>query len=425
MSEIVKYLPPAAIPEGGAPDWKTADADRWRAARVPAVLGPVAGGWILLPLVLLAIALRAVGDPTTEGVGTAWDGYPAAVLLLALPAWYRFLPAATVVSVPLIALEAVTGPFRPAEADAVGRAGIGVTLALGAFALTGALLRLRSRRLQRALVLEAAGDARSPVPDHLPDGHRHRGRWPILAGALLCTAAAALLVRGLCQDLGAPPGQPYDASGQQVMALLLFAPGSPLLGRGLQARRAARRLHDGQQPVLRVGVRHRHSDTNWIVADARTTTAPPLVAFRDRFEDGYRSGSGRTLVGGPEERLRTEHHDIDETSEPYEAVLYGVPCEGAEVLLEYAVYEGGSRIVSKVTAAPLMPFRRHGCRRWSPAGTSYAVRRAEEAKRRREERASSSASSSSSSSGCGSSSSCSSCSSCSSSCGGGCGGGGD
>ncbi|MCX5196441.1 hypothetical protein OOK31_21525 [Streptomyces sp. NBC_00249] len=420
MSDIVKHLPPAAIPEGGVPGWKVADAERWRAARVSAVLGPVAGGWILVPLVLLAVVLRAVGDPTATSVGTEWDGYQGAVLLVALPAWYRFLPpAATVGSVPLIALEAVLALFRPAEADGTGRAGAWVTLALGAFALTGALLRLRSRRIQRALVLEAAGDARRPVPDDLPDGHRHRGRWLILAGALICAAATAFLAWGLAEDLKAPAGHPYDASGQQVMALLLFAPGTPLLGRGLTARRAARRLHDGPQPVLRVGVRHRYGERNWLLADARTTTAPPLVAFRDRFEDSYRGYRGRTLVGGPEERLRTEHHDIDELSEPYEAILYGVPCEGAEILLEFAVYAGGSRIVSELTAAPLMPHRRHTCREWRPAGTSYAVRRAEDEKRRRERAESSGGSGSSS--GCGSSGSCSS--SCGSSCGGGCGGG--
>lgn len=137
------------------------------------------------------------------------------------------------------------------------------------------MLRLRSRRRQRALFLEAAGDARSPIPAHLPDGHRHRGRWPILFGGLLTCTGVASLAWALVADLGASAAAPYDAVNQQMLSLLLLIPGPPLLGRGLTARRASRRLHDGPQPVLRVGVRRRASGYTWLVADARTTTAPP------------------------------------------------------------------------------------------------------------------------------------------------------
>ncbi|MFF4318676.1 hypothetical protein [Streptomyces sp. NPDC001568] len=415
MSDFVKYLPPAAIPEGGAPEWKAADAERWRAARVPAVLGPVAGGWILLPLILCAVVLLAWNTPEDTSVGTEWAGYPAAVLLLALPAWYRFLPGASAVAAPLIALDAVLVLGELAPGDTAGRAGAGLIIGISALALTGALLRLRSRRVQRALILEAAGDARSPLPAALPDSHRTRGRTLLLTGAPLCALAAALLLTALAQDLNAPPGQPYDATGQQVLALLLLVPGTPLFGRGVTAAGAARRLHLGPQPVLRVGVR-RSEDTAWILADARTPTAPPLVAFRNRFDDSYSSRPGRILVGGPSERLRAEHHDINPDTEAYEALLYGVPREGAEVVLEYAVNTHDGHIVTRFTAAPLMPFRRHRLRPWPPAGVSYAQQREERAERRRQERSSSS--SSSSSGGCGSSDG----GSCGSSCGGGCGG---
>ncbi len=132
-----------------------------------------------------------------------------------------------------------------------------------------------------------------------------------------------------------------------------------------------------------------------------------------------------TLLGGAESRLRADHHDIDEDAEPYEALLYGVPCEGAEVILRYAVYRGNPTIVESVTAAPLLPVRRNGFRGpWKPAGTSHTLKVRAEAERRREERAArADRSSGSGGSGCGSSSSCGSDSSCGSSCGGGCGGG--
>ncbi|MFF8269934.1 hypothetical protein ACF059_21485 [Streptomyces sp. NPDC016562] len=414
MSDIVKYLPEAAIPGGGAPQWEVADAERWRAARVPAVFGPAAGGWILAALVLLAVVVQARGEHANGSAGTSWTGYPGAVLLFALPAWYRFLPAAAVVAAaPLVALDAVRRVPAP---DGPGPAAGLVLVALSALALCGALLRLRARRRQRALVLAAAAGARSPVPEHLPDGHRRRGLRLVLAGGALCLAAGGLLVWGLVQDLGAAREAPYDAAGQQLTALLLLVTGTPLLGRGLNARRAALRLHDGPQPVLRVGVRHHPSGRHWLFADARTVSARPLVAFRDRFTDNH-PRPGRILVGGSPRRLRREHHDIDERSEPFEAVMYGAPCEGAEVLLEFALYEDERTIVSHVTAAPLLPHRRHSFRPWTPAGTSYApLRRAAEERERARRAARRSRRSDGGSSACGASDGggC-----------GGCGGGGD
>jgi uncharacterized membrane protein YgcG len=97
-----------------------------------------------------------------------------------------------------------------------------------------------------------------------------------------------------------------------------------------------------------------------------------------------------------------------------------VACEGAEVILQYAVFNGDSAIVEQVYAAPLLPLRRHRLREWRPAGTSCTLTKRAEAERRRERAADGPGSSCGSSSGCGSSG-CGS--SCGSSCGGGCGGG--
>ncbi|KOU95182.1 hypothetical protein ADK94_03020 [Streptomyces sp. XY593] len=416
-------MPDAAIPDGGAPHWHVKDAQRWLDARVPAAFAPVTVGWILAPLVLLSLVLLALSTSDTPEHGTSWSGYAPAVLLVSLPAWYRFLPAATLLSTPVIAADAVRNLYVQGPADGPGRAGGTLVLALCAWAFAGSVLRLRSRRRQRELFLDAAGDTRAAIPEDLPDGHRRRGRALLVTGAALCLAAAALLAWVLRQDLAASPRDPFDGTGPQVLAMILLAPGVPLLGRGLTARRAARKLHDGPQPVLRVGIRRVLLGPGWLVADAGTTTAPPLIAFRDRFDDGYRSRSAQTLLGGAESRLRTDHHDIDPHAEPFEALLYGVPCEGAEVLLRHAVHRGDTMITDAVLAVPLMPFRRHRLRSWRPAGTSYTLRRrAEEEKRRQRaaERSSGSGSSCGSSGGCGSSG-CSS--SCGSSCGGGCGGG--
>lgn len=415
---IVKNLPEAAIPQGGAPVWKPEDARRWRDARVPWAFSPAVVGWALMPLVLLAIVLLVRYEPERTHLGTAWTGFPGAVLLFALPAWYRFLPGVTLVGAPLVALDTVLSLALPERSDGPGA---WLILALCAWAFTGALLRRRARSRQRTLFLAAAAGARRPVPQQLPTGHRRRGRWLIAPGAALCLAAAALLAWGLAADLrAAGTGTPYDAVGQQLVALLLLAPGTTLLGRGLQARRAARRLHEGPQPVLRVGVRNPLVGPCWLVADAVTTSAEPLVAFRDLFADSHGYGSGRLLAGGEEGRLRAEHHDIDPRREPFEALLYGVPHEGAEVVLEYAHYESDTRIVTAVTAAPLLPVRRHSLPPWQPAGTSYTLRSRVEDERRRVERAARAARGDHGGVGfaCGSGDG-------GSSCGGGCGGGGD
>ncbi|MFE9631549.1 hypothetical protein [Streptomyces sp. NPDC006463] len=425
MSDIVKFVPEAALPRGGVRAWKPEAARRWRDARVPLVFAPTVVCWLLVPLVFYGFSV--VGTQDSEAAaspGTDWVGFHSAILFLALPAWYRFLPAATTLSAPVIALDMAARLYGPDAPAGENRAGCWLVIGLCAWAFTGALLRLRSRRRQRALFLEATGGVRGPIPEHLPAGHRHRGRWLLVSGGLLTLAGAVFLAWALVADLGASTDAPYDAVGQQVAALFLLLPGPPLLGHGLAARRAARRLHDGPQPVLRVGVRRKILKNSWLVADARTTTAPPLIAFRDRYEDSTRpwDRGSRTLLGGPEDRLRVEHHDIDGKREPYEAILYGLPCEGAEVILEHAVYYDGRTITSQVTAAPLLPARRHGLRPWTPAGSSHRLRRRAEEDRRRTERAAR-GDSSSGGSGCGSSGSCGSDSSCGSSCGGGCGGG--
>ncbi|MFE1871635.1 hypothetical protein ACFW9N_12160 [Streptomyces sp. NPDC059496] len=422
MSDKVKYLPEAAIPDGDVPVWRTEDAERWRKAAVPAVFGPVFGAWALVLPVFVALVLLGWSDPQVPDRGTSWDGYPAAVLLVGLPLWYRMIPAATVLATPALAGCTLFELAGLPASDGPGRVGSWLVVALCGAAFTGALLRLRARRAQCALALAAAGDGRRVLPDELPRRHRRRGLPMILTGGGLCLAAAALLWWALARDLGADPEHPYDATGQQVLALLLLVPATALLGRGLGARRAARRLHAGPQPALRVGIRGDSLTYSWLYADVRDTSGKPLIAFRDGVENTVRHV--RTLLGGSEEQLRTEHHDVNWFCEPFEAVLYGAPFEGAEVVLEYAAYYGNTRITTSVLAVPLHPRRRHGLNPWRAAGRSAVLKERKERAAHRAKAAESGSGTSgcgTSSSGCGSSSSCSS--SCGSSCGGGCGGG--
>ncbi|MEU9085909.1 hypothetical protein [Streptomyces sp. NPDC048357] len=402
MTDYVKHLPTAAIPEGGVMAWGVDDAQRWLRARVPAVFAPVAGSRLLGSMVVLSIVLTALGD-AEPAHGEDWRGYAMGVLLIALPLWFRFLPAATLVASPVIAVDAARS--LPA-ADVAGAIGHGLALAVAAWAFTGAPARLHARRRQRQLALAAAGPARFPLPDPLPAAHRRRGLTGIAIGSACCLGAAAALAAGALLEVRASgSAHPYDPWALQLLALVLLLPGTTVLGRGLARRLAAHRLNARPQPALLVGVRVSRSGHHWIHPDAGTPAGPPLIAHRVRVREVL--AGRRTLLSGSERTLRTAHHDIDAHAEPFEAVLYGAVHEGAEVILESAVYEGGSRLVSYVTAASLLPQRRHGLRGWKPAGRSYreavreAARQAEERRRERERARAESKNSDSTTGGCG------------------------
>ncbi|MEV8533808.1 hypothetical protein [Streptomyces sp. NPDC051211] len=410
MTDHVKHLPDAAIPPGGLPVWSAADAERWRAAAAPAVFAPTAGGWALAVLVVVAVALLGWNEPVVPHRGTDWSGYPAALLLISLPLWFRLTPGATLAATPLLAGYSAFALTGLPGGDTAGLAGSLLVLAVCGYAFTGALLRLRARRRRRAIALAAAGPSRHPLPRHLPQDHRLRGLPLMLPGAVLCVGGILAVCWALAMDLGAERAGSYDATGQQVLALLLIVPGAAMAGRGVAAQLAARRLRAAPQPALVVGVRATGPAHNWLYADARTPSAQPLIAFRSRFED--RIGPARTLLGGSAEQLRAEHEGINPFSEPFEAVLYGTPYEGAEVVLEYAVFQDGTRIVTEVAAVPLLALRRPARPgRRTPESPSALWERRKEADRRKRSVAPSGTSGSS----CGTFHGCGS----------GCGGGGD
>ncbi|MFD8984815.1 hypothetical protein [Streptomyces sp. NPDC059564] len=366
MIAYAKHLPTGATPASDTRTWGVEAAGRWRAARTPVVFAPCAGSWALGVLVAVSLVLILRNEAPVRPVGTAWRAYPAAVLLVALPLWYRYLPGAAAVSAALLAVEsAVAFPGLPAS-DAAGRTGLALVCLMSLWALAGALLRLRARRRQARLALAAAGPARFPMPQWLPTGHDRRGNARILSGGSLCLLAAGVLLDGILGDLGGEA--PYDAVGQQRVALALLVVGSTLLARGWTADAAARRLHGAPQPALVVGVRMAPSGHFWLHPDADTPAGRPLIAYRLRRQD--RQGGGRLLARGPEGRFARGLHDIDARAEPFEAVLYGAPRDGAEIVIEYAVHDG-SGMTAAVVAAPLLPRRRHGLGPWTPAGVSY------------------------------------------------------
>ncbi|WP_190620824.1 hypothetical protein [Streptomyces venezuelae] len=403
MTDYVKHLPTAAIPEGAVAAWGVDHASRWLRARLPAVFAPAAGGGLLAGPVLLAVVL-------TAGPAGGWRAFAGVALLAALPWWFRYLPVATLLAAPVLAAESVLA--LPHSSDRAVRAGHGLVLALAAWAFAGALVRLRVRRRQRELALAAAGSARFPLPAVLPAAHRRRGLPGVVIGSLCCLAAAPALTHR------------YGPFAGRLFATALLVVGTTALGRNLTRHLAARRLRRRPQPALLVGVRATASGHRWVHPDADTPAGPPLIAHVPRARDT--APGQRVLLSGSGRGLRADHHDIDPVREPFQAVLYGAVYEGAEVVLESAVYETDVRIVSQVTAAPLLPRRHHGPSGWKPSGRSHReavreqARREEERRRERaRERAQSRSSDSSTGGGCGGGGGCDggSCGGC-----GGCGG---
>ncbi|KUL36315.1 hypothetical protein ADL22_24930 [Streptomyces sp. NRRL F-4489] len=396
MSDYVKRLPPAALPEGGVASWSVADAERWRAARVPAIFSPAVGSWLLLVLVTASYVLtsgfsapRWNGGASMPG-DTDWLGYPATVLLTALPWWYRYLPVPTVPAAVMVAVEAARSLASSDTGDRLATSGYCLALAVSAGAFTGAWLRLRARREQRALALAAAGPRRHELPDGAPETDDYRGYRQFYLGLGLCLVAGVLLIHGLVNSLMAPDHAPYDAVGQQVAALLFLVPGTTVYGRGHVAYRAARRLNEAPQPALLVGVRIGPDGYHWLYPDARTTSGRPLITYFPRARDT--DGTARLLGTDSAYGAGDGHYDIDPRSEPFEAVLYGAPWEGAEVALEYAVidrsaYQGSERTYAAVTVAQLLPRRHHGLGPWQPAdGAARAAARRERIRKEERER---------------------------------------
>ncbi|MFJ2888259.1 hypothetical protein ACIO53_19660 [Streptomyces sp. NPDC087305] len=332
-------LPASAIPDGCAA-WNGEHAHAWATAALPSWV-PVRPRRWSVELTLWCAVLAAFG------LLASTDLPPDLVALLPLQVvWWLWRPEVVRFSGPaLVVLVAVRGTGLPWPA-LVGAA----LLALAS--VTATELRARARARQRDSALVAADGVTALPPD---------ADVPVRRGGLFLRFGAGLAVPGVV--LLATSGL-WHGTGDRQLAVAegLFALGLALtlLLSGTLGRRRATALRTTPAPVLRVLVgKDEHEDAVIYAADDPQALRPLLtVATRAARDD---EGAGDDKGDKDDEAAREELEELLEAAAApspgplREAVLYGTPCDGAEILLVGAAEEPGEPPVAEWSTGPVRP----------------------------------------------------------------------
>ncbi|GLW44888.1 hypothetical protein Stsp02_05500 [Streptomyces sp. NBRC 14336] len=318
---VPRPLADSAIPEG-CPAWTGEQTRRWLSALPPRWLLPRLRGVrdevVTLTLCGTAVALGYAG----------LEPYLAALLPLQV-LWVLLRPELVRVSAPaLVAAVVVT--------ERTGWPTLVAAVAVAVASLVLAEVRLRARRRQKAYAMEAAGGAVAPVPGAgVP---LRRGRFLIGWGLVALAAGGALTA--LSSDGTAP-----------TVGFLLAGLGLSIVVSGALGRVRARRLLAAPVPVLRVLVREGTQARTEVFAADDVHAERPLfaVSVGEVDLDEEESGEGKSGAGDSgedddeddDEAALLEMLDDDAPGPLREAVLYGVPYDGAEVVLVSADEEPG------------------------------------------------------------------------------------
>ncbi|WP_431949563.1 PH domain-containing protein [Actinacidiphila sp. bgisy167] len=392
---------PARIP---ARPWLSADARRWAAVRPPRWAAPRWPAAALLASVIAAIACAPYERCTASApCGPMWLDAVGTIAFFVHMVWLLVLPEAALVSAPLLLLS-MADPDMWAGGAAERLADTAVLAAL-CWGWAAVLARLRVRRTQRALALEAAGGLVMPVPESAAPAVR-RGVLRVVAGLVVLVAAGGAAVLAIADDRA---DERHAAVARTVGAIVVsddaedrlvvrFGDGSrhdvdvafpedydrgahvPVLVDGEWTRLAAEpyRDHFGLQLLAVAGGGAAVSLllsgvlTAARAAALRRGAAPALRVF-------VRGGGGGSAVhpfdGADGEPVLTYASSAYRGAPRGEAVLYGLPCEGAELVLLGTTTKG--RAVVETTVAPARP--------WSPSHPQDRDRRAHAEHRRKAE----------------------------------------
>ncbi|MFF0745625.1 hypothetical protein ACFYVL_35035 [Streptomyces sp. NPDC004111] len=313
------------------------------------------------------LTIYAVSVSTTDGGVASWWGWPTVFLgLLVLELlWIWRRPAlALAVLVPL-----ATGALI--STDALGRTAlpalVGVAVAAALAAVT--LLHRRAVRVRQwERVAEAAGPRRHRPPA-VPGGVR-RSRRPYV----LLAAAGVLLA------VAAYTGWRATLYEGKWALLITGTLGVALLIEGVVPLLRSARLHRRTQPALRVLVGEGADGRTWVYAADDSEGREPLLGFRSwggyegghgadaaagatggaAGDDGGQAGAAAGAAGGTGGQTGGTGGEAARPCPLREAVLYGTPAVGAELVYVAAVEGPGGRVAVEHSTTPAARRNRPG-----------------------------------------------------------------
>ncbi|WP_327697313.1 hypothetical protein [Streptomyces sp. NBC_00459] len=343
-------LPSASIPDG-CQDWTTARAAGWSAALPPRwtflrVRRSVAAG--IATLVLCVGALVAMA-------GGLWPFVAAGFAVYVL--WVLARPELVWVGAPLLLLALAA----EASSKSWALTGFGVLVVLGSWAVVAVRLRARGEQLERAV--EAAGGVAVFVPG--ADAPVRRGRLLFALGFVVLALGA------LTGGTAGLWGSAQDQEGAWVVTVFLAGLGATALASARLGRQRAGALRGAPVPVLRVLVRDdAQGGTEVYAADDLAAERPlftvDLTSFDEDDDDDDDEGDGDDPAGGDgDDELRRVLLGLDDdTLGPVrEAVLYGAPFDGAEVLVVSADEDPEQPPLTEWSAGPVRPLSPDASRR--------------------------------------------------------------
>ncbi|MFH9089037.1 hypothetical protein [Streptomyces sp. NPDC017673] len=353
-------LPAATVP---------ADCTSWSGERPRRWLDALPPRWVPLPTRaghLVAASAATAGITGLLALPAGWRPWAAALLALH-GLWLCVRPEIVPVSAPVLAvLLAVLRPGRLWPAAVLVLASVWAV----------AVLRLVVRGRQRERIRDAAGGTTAPLPD--------AGR-SLPRGLLLTGCGAVLLALGLGAAAVLPAHGPDAGEGARALpalAWLVAGQGLTALVSGLLGRRRATVLRAAAAPVLRVLVREGADGDTEVFAADDTAGARPLfrvgvTEVRDAEPDDAHDDAHGEDSTDDEEELEEflERIDREGPGPLREAVLYGVPCDGAEILLVTAAEKPDAPPVVERSSGPVRPLSEASVRRQTAGEKRRAARR--------------------------------------------------
>ncbi|MBE8474236.1 hypothetical protein [Streptomyces justiciae] len=341
-------LPASATPDG-CPSWGGEQTRRWTDALPPRRVPVPRRTETVMAVVVLGLGAALLAVAVTDG-----DVPPLLAAFLALqPVWLVARPE-------VVRFTAPTAVFMVVALEPSWLFLLACPVLAGLCAQT-AEVRLAARKRQREAALAAAGGVTAPVP---------YAEQPVTRGKGLAWFGSAVTVAGVV--LSATSGvwdDVVDREGAATCGLYLTGLGLTVLLSAALGRRRAVALRREPAPVLRVLVRENTDvDTEVFAADDVGALRPLFTVSTLEMDEAEDSGPDTEDEDDDEldeEELNAllDRLDDDAPGPLREAVLYGAPYDGAEVVVLAADADPDEPPVVEYSTGPVRPVSERAVRR--------------------------------------------------------------